>query len=301
MSFTAFVFITASAMLHATWNLFAKKSKASVGFYATVSTIATSCWLHSLFWSPVRFSELAPEFWLMTLGSVVSDIIYCFGLVTAYRIMDMSTAYPIMRSFPLIMTMLVTTILGIGKPLNFQAVCGMLVVFAGCLLVPQQKFSDLKISVFFNRKMLFLVLVACGTTGYTIFDSQAQAIMRSCEPDLSKPVISITYYVTRGIILNLALWCYIFFNQKERAKLAEYRRERNFNAIYAGFAASGTYVLVLVAMNYVTNVSYVQVFRQIGLIAGVAAGVFILKEKCFLPKVVGVLLIVTGLVMTVLK
>ena len=67
-----------------------------------------------------------------------------------------------------------------------------------------------------------------------------------------------------------------------------------------GICASGTYVLVLIAMNYVTNVSYVQVFRQLGLIFGLLGGVIILKERCSMPKIVGTLLIISGLVLTVL-
>jgi drug/metabolite transporter (DMT)-like permease len=54
------------------------------------------------------------------------------------------------------------------------------------------------------------------------------------------------------------------------------------------------------AMNYVTNVSYVQVFRQLGLIFGLLGGIFILKERPSLPKFIGVALIITGLVITVL-
>ena len=64
--------------------------------------------------------------------------------------------------------------------------------------------------------------------------------------------------------------------------------------------ASLTYILVLIAMNFVTNVSYVQVFRQIGLILGLAMGIFILKEKCTVTKVVGVALILIGLALTVI-
>ena len=54
-------------------------------------------------------------------------------------------------------------------------------------------------------------------------------------------------------------------------------------------------------MNHVNNVSYVQGFRQLGLVIGMLEGIFILKERCTLTKVLGVTLIVSGLVMTVIK
>ena len=68
----------------------------------------------------------------------------------------------------------------------------------------------------------------------------------------------------------------------------------------AGAFASLTYITVLIAMNYVSNVSYVQVFRQLGLIFGLLGGIFILKERPALPKFIGVVLIITGLIITVL-
>ena len=71
-------------------------------------------------------------------------------------------------------------------------------------------------------------------------------------------------------------------------------------ALLAGFFASLCYSLVLVAMNYVTNVSYVQVFRQLGLPIGMGLGVLILKEHCTWTKVIGVILILSGLAISVI-
>ena len=56
----------------------------------------------------------------------------------------------------------------------------------------------------------------------------------------------------------------------------------------------------LLAMNYVTNVTYVQIFRQLGLVIGVAGGIFILKERAAAPKIAGVTLILLGLAISVL-
>jgi drug/metabolite transporter (DMT)-like permease len=68
-------------------------------------------------------------------------------------------------------------------------------------------------------------------------------------------------------------------------------------AIFAGIAASLTYLLVLMAMNYVSNVTYVQIFRQSGLLFGVALGILVLKEKPLPPRITGAVLIVTGLIL----
>ena len=300
MTFTAFLLIISSATLHATWNLLAKKSKAALPFYASACTVATLVWVHCQFWTPVKIWSLPAMFWLMTAGSVVSDIVYATGLVRCYRKMEMSAAYPMMRSIPLLLTFSITALLGLGKPLTLTAVCGMLIVFVGCMMIPLKRFSDFKISGYFNKSMLFVLVVACGTTGYTIFDSQAQFFIRETMPQISKPVVSMTYYSTRGLMLAAALWLIILLLREERENVKSMITNRDWSAVFAGFAASGTYILVLLAMNYVSNVSYVQVFRQIGLLIGMAAGILILKEKFTLPKLAGVLLIISGLVLTVI-
>jgi drug/metabolite transporter (DMT)-like permease len=61
------------------------------------------------------------------------------------------------------------------------------------------------------------------------------------------------------------------------------------------------YSLVVLAMPQVSNVSFVQAFRQMSLPLGVAAGIFILKEKCPPVRLAGVAAVVTGLIITALK
>ena len=300
MTITAFFLIVFSAFLHATWNLLTKKSQPSLPFYATASLTATLIWTHALFWTPVNFAELPAKFWIITLCSVASDTLYAFGLIKCYRAMEMSQAYPMMRSIPLLLTALITSACGIGRELTAPAVIGMVTVFCGCLFVPLAKFSDFNLSQYLNKKTLFLLMVACGTTGYTICDSLAQSTMRQAVSGISKPVFSMTYYPLRGLMLAAVLWSCIFLINSTRKDLFDLIKSRNPSVNYAGIAASGTYITVLLAMNYVTNVSYVQVFRQIGLVFGVAAGIVILKEKCSIPKITGVALIIIGLILTVL-
>ena len=56
------------------------------------------------------------------------------------------------------------------------------------------------------------------------------------------------------------------------------------------------YALILIAMQYVTNVSYIQAFRQLSLPIGFLAGVLFLHEKSSATKIVGLTLILAGLV-----
>ena len=60
------------------------------------------------------------------------------------------------------------------------------------------------------------------------------------------------------------------------------------------FAASA-YIMILIAMTHVTNVSYVQAFRQLSLPISVLLGVMILKEKITLFKIAAIGMILGGL------
>ena len=217
--------------------------------------------------------------------------------------MEMATAYPVMRALPIILTALATSLLGWGKPLGFYSCLGFFIVFVGALLIPLNHFSDFKLSQYLNRNTFFILVVACGTTGYTIFDKQALAALEKFVPaDISAPVRSLSYYSTRGLLLSATLWTISLILPPLRREIMQFKDPHMLKSgMLAGFFASLCYSLVLIAMNYVTNVSYVQVFRQLGLPIGMGLGVLILKEHCTLTKVLGVILILSVLVPNIIE
>lgn len=303
MTLTAFILIVVSAAMHVAWNTIAKKTHTSVPLYTLICTTAMLTWLHVQFWTPVQVLSLPAKFWLFTAGSVLSDaVLYCIGLTLSYARLEMSTAYPIMRALPILMTMLFTGLFGIGAPLSICAKFGIVLVFIGCMHMPLRSYADFKLSNYLTISMLCVLMAALGTTGYTIFDSQAQKVLKTAVEGLgfSKTTISVTYYSTRGICLSSSLWLMSLSTSNNRRIMVEFFRKRDWHPLLAGACASATYMLVLLSMHYVTNVSYVQVFRQMGLPFGMLAGIFILKEKCATIKFIGCALIIAGLTLTVL-
>ena len=306
MSLTAFLLIVVSACLHATWNLMAKKNKMNWLFYTILGTMCWIVWSHVLIWTPVPYSRLPKEFWFWLLGSTTAaELFYCSGVCWSYRCLEMSVAYPMMRSLPVLSVALVTSILGLGSALSPIAAAGMVVVFSGCLLMPLVKFSDFSFRRYLDKGMVAVLMTALGTTCYTVCDSQAQKVMvqslNAMQLDISNTTITLSYYIIRLSCLCSFLWAVVFLVPANRKSLKEDFFRLLPSAAPAGVFASGCYILALMAMLHVTNVSYVQVFRQMGLILGMLAGVVFLKERLTITKVVGVLLIVGGLVMTVIE
>lgn len=301
MTFAAFVLIFLSAGMHASWNLIAKKSHMNLAFYATIVAVDMLMGAWIWFRLPLSLSALTPRFYVTVACSALGETCYCIGLIMAYRRMDMSAAYPMMRSLPLLFTAFVTAICGFGKPLSPLALTGMATVFAGCVVMPLNKFSDFRISNYLDRKIAFVVMAALGTTVYTIFDSEAQQAVGACAPHLSPTMLSCTYYEFRHIAVMIPVGTLALSLPSARRDAAELFRHGIGAAMLAGVFAGLTYILVLLAMNYVTNVSYVQAFRQLGLVIGMLEGFFILKERCTHTRIVGIVLIVSGLVLTVIK
>ena len=300
MTWAAFVLIFLSAEMHASWNLIAKKSHMNLAFYAMLVVVDMLMGVWIWFRLPLELSALSSKFYLTTACSALGETCYCIGLIMAYRKMDMSAAYPMMRSLPLIFTALITAVFGIDKPLSPLAQVGMATVFAGCVVMPLYKFSDFRLSNYLDTKIAFVVMAALGTTAYTIFDSEAQKAVGACAPHLSKTMLSCVYYEFRHIAVMIPVGTLTLLLPSARRDAAELFRHGIGAAVVAGLFAGLTYLLVLIAMNHVTNVSYVQAFRQLGLVIGMLEGILILKERCTLTKVLGIVLIVSGLVMTVI-
>ena len=302
MTLTAFLLIFASASLHATWNMIAKKNHMTYPFYGMMCLSGTLVFAQLLFWTPVQFLQLPWRYWLFIVLSVAADNLYAVALCVIYKYVEMSVAYPMMRSLPILFTLLVTTLFGLGKPVSpFAAACMGLVVI-GCVMMPLKHFAEFRLRNYLKASMLFIIVAALGTTGYTVCDSVALEALRTwaIPRGISKTMIALTYYANRNLLLSSSLMFFAVLVPSQRRILFQNFRERNLRPFLAGFCAIGTYSLVLVAMNYVTNVSYVQVFRQLGLPIGVFAGILFLKEKFTVPKLTGVTLIMLGLIGSVL-
>lgn len=300
MSLTAFLLILASVFLHAGWNLISKKSVPSLAFYSLSCGTAALLWL-----GPFLFAEFQPgamprNFWVLVFFSVLFEILYVGGLAYAYQKSDISLVYPMARALPLLMTALVSCVLGLGsRQPGSVAILGMGVVFLGCILMPLQKFRDFKWQVYFNPVIFLVILAAIGTTGYTVLDSCAmQEIFRVYQKKNLLLSMSYLFFIEAGISLGTLLL--VCCNKTERREFGRLLKNRSLSPILTGICSSAAYVLILLAMNFVSNVSYIQAFRQLSLPLGVLAGILILKESHSIPKLLGTLIILAGLIIVAL-
>jgi len=293
MSFFAFVLIFFSVFLHVAWNMISKSTKPSMAFYVLMSATASAIWFPFFLLSDIRLTELPWKFHVFLLSSIVGEVLYVLGLARAYRWNDISLVYPVVRALPVLMIAAVTILFGLGKVPGIIALFGMVLITAGCFLMPLKKFSDFSPKHYISSAIGFILLGAVGTTLYTIFDSSAIKLIREAAGRISiLDTLGYLFLIEFGLTLGELI--VVAGNRTERALLKKMFC-RTLYPVMAGGCSSTAYALVLFAMGYVTNVSYIQAFRQMSLPVGFFAGMLILKEKGTVPKVLGMFLILTGL------
>ena len=295
MTLTAFVLIFFSVFLHAAWNTISKSVKPSMAFYLIMTVTAMLIWLPFLIFGKWNPFDMPPRFWLLILFSSIGEVFYMLGLAHAYSRSDISLVYPVARALPVLMVPAVTLLLGLGsKTPAWNAYLGMLVITVGCLVMPLKKFSDFSLKPYCNAVIGFIVLAAVGTTTYTIIDSISVGMVQEQMGRKNMlDIFSLMFFVEGGLSLGELL--VVAFDRKER-RLLKTLLFRSLSPELAGICSSCAYALVLLAMGYVSNVSYLQAFRQMSLPVGFFAGLLILKEKGTAPKYVGMFLIFAGLV-----
>ncbi|MBR7108238.1 MAG: hypothetical protein IKC89_07485 [Lentisphaeria bacterium] len=298
MGLDAIILVLLSVSMHATWNFLSKKSTSSAAFFCISSFMAALCWVWVLpvFGFPVE--SLGAKGLSLWGISLFFETLYFVGLFNAYSKTDMSLAYPVARALPVLLIAAVTPILYPGRYPSAWGVAGLLIVCCGCLLMPLKKFSDFSLKNYFNMAMWFIILAAIGTTGYTINDAELVKICASGQGyDDMKAAYLLSFVINFGLGCIMGVIVLFRKQEQENFKLLVSSFKNFCYPAIAGILSSLAYALVLMAMQRVEHLSFLQAFRQMSLPIGLLLGIFILKEPAHRPKLTGITLIVTGLVL----
>ena len=294
----AITLILLSAVIHAGWNLVSKRSSPTAAFFLMADSLGCLCFapLLLIYWHVVGL--FPASVWLLLGAAGLCQAGYYCALAGAYRAGDMSIAYPLARSSPLIVVTIATLLLGHGDQVSAQCIIGIVLVVLGALLLPMRRFNDFDTRNYLNISCLMALGAAFGTAGYTIVDDHALKLVRgslTIPADLyCAPVV---YVVFEGLSTSLWMAAFVSWRRGNRDELRTIVRSRWRQAALTGAAIYVTYALVLISMGFVDNVSYVAAFRQVSIPLGVLLGVLVLKEAAHPPKFFGMMTMFAGLVL----
>lgn len=280
MNAAALTLVLIAAVLHATWNLCAKRAGGGLPFVWLVGVVICSLYVPVLagywLWKQPSLSGTAVA-WIV--GSGVLKTGYSLFLQRGYRIGDFSLVYPLARGTgPLLSTLAAIVLLG-ERPSALAIAGGCAIVVAVFALtggfelgrkLGQSPRGDASAAPPARADAARLALtygIASGLfiAAYTIWDRHGVHTLKI------PPVIydGGTAFVGLAIVTPFAL--------PRRQEAARHWREHKRYLFGMALLAPIAYVLVLTAMSF-TPVSYVAPAREVSIVIGAFIGARYLKE-----------------------
>jgi drug/metabolite transporter (DMT)-like permease len=299
MTFQAVILLLVAAAFHAAWNFSSKFQNITPAAFLVANTLGVSGLLLPIFlYAPARQVFQAgihpSSVWGWVVLTGLFQALYYWGLSGAYKTGDLSLAYPLLRAVPVVLVLLANIPLGRVEQISPLAGFGMIMVAAGAVILPLKKFNEWTIRRWFIPAVAWAMFTALNTVGYSLVDDHALRILRASS--VTPVGVTLVYAFWEGIAASVWLVLILLITSNGRASLARALRNRLSQAAFTGFGIYLAYTLVLIAMGYVRNVSYVVAFRQTSILFGSLLGILVLKEPRYAPRLTGAIVIFIGLV-----
>ena len=279
--------VLGSTLMHAGWNLIARRYRAEPGFFfSRMLLVIVLVGLVPAAVSEILTHSLNLRAWLCVVGSGFCCGIYFFCLSRAYASSDFTTVYPVSRALPVFLVGIGDVLRG-RYPSEFGWI-GMLLVISGCFLAPFYSFRDFHVRSYFNRQILWMILTALGTVGYTLLDKVASEVV------LQGPGTAARYGYIFFLISYLSFEA--FLRGFNRSKKLSYSLGWGIPFLAASLNF-GAYWLVLWAYQLSQRASYILAFRQFSIVIGVILAFAIFREKGLIIRLTATFMITSGLLL----
>lgn len=281
MSMLAVGLILLSAVLHATWNLLAKRAQGGASF----------TWLYDLF-ALVIFAPFVCLFVLLThtglslqgVGFIIVsgflELAYFLVLQRGYRAGDLSLVYPVARGTgPLLAT--IAAILLLHEHPTPLTLFGTVAIVSGVIIIAikpgRQNDRSTRIAI------LYGILTGGCIASYTLWDKEALS--------LGQLAPLILYYGT----ICLRVPVLTPYALKHWQEISFHWHHHKLEAL--GIAVLGTlaYIMVLTALTF-TPVSSLAPFREISVLFGIVLGTHLLAESDTKRRLLAAGIMVTGII-----
>lgn len=271
-----------STFLHAGWNLMVRDQRSTTVFRRVLSTIALVGLLPTLAFEFVG-TPILPLVWLYLVGAGLFQGIYFFGLTMGYHTGDFTIVYPLARALPVLLVAF-ADVFRKSAPSALGWV-GIVWVAIGCIAVPLPSLSGFDRSHYLNRAMLWTLVTALGTVGYTIVDSAAA---QRTPPGLTS---ALSYGVYEW--LSSLIWFSIILGLS-RLPVTAHKQISWRRSVFVALLMFSAYVLVLWAYQLSAHSSYVVALRQFSIVIGVVIGGLYFHEPARRLRLVAAAIIVLG-------
>lgn len=284
MSPLALALVLSGAVLHATWNLSAKRAAGGddLAFVFLMSLVSASLALPFglLSWA-LDPPSLGPLPWAAILASGVVHGVYFLVLQHGYRRGDLSVVYPVARGTGPLFAVVAAVVL-LGERPGATGAAGIAAILAGIVLV-SGVFATSATRGGRSAGVGWGALTGAWIAAYTVIDAWAVARLRL------DPLVYffLSLVVTAAVLAPFALRD----TSPVRREWGENRRQ----ILVVGILSPVAFTLVLFAMR-LAPLAYVAPLREVSMMVGVFLGVWLLHERVTALRLAGVACMVAGTV-----
>ncbi len=284
MTNVAMVVVLVSALLHAGWNLLAKKSHCKIVFIWWFLLVAIVLYfpMFLYFWPK---TTMTPAGWRFTGASGVIHFLYFYFLGRAYQSGDLSLVYPLSRAIAPVVVALLAVIF-VGEQIGLAGYLGIILVVGGIFTIHLRSFSVKALIepliVLRGEASVWAILTGLTIAAYSLVDKVGVGLV-------APPV----YIYLMTLITWLLLSPFVFMTEAGQI-MAEWHKNR-LTIIIVAILVTASYLMILFALR-IAHVSYVVVVREMSIVFSVVLGVALLKEQYGKQKLMGSILIIIGVV-----
>jgi len=281
VSLFALTLVLVAAVVHASWNLLAKRAGGGATFLWLFSALATLIYLPiTLGFIVYTRPSLAVRDVVVIAGSGTLHLVYFVLLQRGYQRGDLSLVYPLARGTGPVLATLAAIVFLNERP-GPIAIGGALLIGLGVVRLTWS--SSVEHGPELRAAIRYGLLTGLLIAIYTIWDRQAVAAFFIPPLLLDWGAGS----VRTLILLPVAL--------RNRPQLARLWRDHRNATIGVALLSPLSYILVLTALTF-TPVSYIAPAREISILIGTAMGTRFLAEKSGRPRLIGAGAMVLGII-----
>lgn len=283
MSITAVLLILTSAILHAVWNLLAKRAGAGGAVFVWLFTACSTAllWPLALAVYVIQKPQIEWRGFGFMCGTTALHLLYFIVLQRGYKVGDLSLVYPLARGLgPTLSTILAVTVLG-ERP-TFTTIAGLILVVSGVVLLTwrgRSTESDEKTRAAIRWGILCGICI--GT--YSVWDKYAVS-------EVNIPPVLLELFTGFGICLMLTPHAWT-----QRDNVRSIWKSHRWEVIGVAILAPASYILILSAMSF-TPLSSVAPSREISILIGAVLGTRFLGERHTVRRLIAAGAMVCGVI-----
>jgi drug/metabolite transporter (DMT)-like permease len=286
MPASALALVVFAGLLHAIWNIAAKKAGGDSRFATFTALLGVIIWLPVGLWFGWG---VVPTWgwveWAFVAASAVVHILYYLTLLRGYLKSDLTVVYPMARgSGPLLSSMVAIVLL--GEALTVLGMAGILMVAAGVFFIAGgpslfRAAHDPAKRAGIHRGMAYGLLTGVFIASYTVIDGYAVKVVAM------SPILLDYFSTLVRVVLLLPSML-----RDRRVALEHWHTQWKYALVVAAISPIG-YVLVLYAMQ-VAPLSHVAPAREVSMLFAALIGGQLLNEGDRVARIAGAAFIAFG-------